>query len=130
MYRCETEGVAVTVVPEFLPHESMPARAVFVWAYHIEITNHGPGTVQLLSRYWHITDSLGRVQEVRGAGVVGKQPVLAPGARFSYTSSCPLQTPSGIMRGHFMMIREGGATFHAEVPAFSLDLPEAHRVLN
>lgn len=130
MYHSETEGIAVTVIPEYLAHESSPDRGLFVWAYHIEIVNHSPKTVQLLSRYWHITDSSGRVQEVRGSGVVGKQPVLPPGTRFSYSSSCPLQVPSGIMRGLFLMIRQDGSTFDAEVPAFSLDMPQAPRVLN
>lgn len=130
MYHSETDGVAITVIPEFLAHESSPDRGLFVWAYHIEITNRSPETVQLLSRYWHITDSSGRVQEVRGAGVVGKQPVLPQGANFAYSSSCPLQTSSGIMRGTFLMIRQDGSTFHAEIPAFSLDMPQAPRVLN
>lgn len=123
VYAATTHDIRIEVEPSFLDDRSEPSENRYFWAYHIKVSNLGQETVQLLSRYWHITDGLGRVQEVRGPGVVGEQPVLEPGASFEYTSGCPLTTPSGIMRGHFKMQRRDGSLFEAEVPAFSLDLP-------
>src|SRR5215468_9547407 len=97
MYRAVTRKIEVTVKPRFLADRSAPDKGQFFWAYTIEISNNGPHTVQLKTRYWHITDAFGRVQEVRGAGVVGEEPVLEPGASFEYTSGVPLPTPSGFM---------------------------------
>ena len=95
---------------------------------HIE--NGGGEAVQLLRRHWKITDALGRVQEVEGEGVVGEQPVLAPGERFEYTSGVPLSTASGFMSGRYHMVSESGERFDIEVPTFSLDIPDTKRVLN
>ena len=86
--------------------------------------------VQLRTRYWKIIDGLGHIQEVRGSGVVGKQPVLGPGESFSYTSGCPLGTPNGTMQGSYVMQTPDGETFEAEIPAFSLDSPNTKRVLH
>ena len=97
------DAITVTVKPIYLDDQSAPDESHFVWAYHIRIENNGGETVQLRNRYWRITDSLGRVQEVRGAGVVGEQPVLKPGESFEYTSGTPLPTPSGIMTGTYQM---------------------------
>ncbi len=108
----------------------IPIAASIFWAYTVEIVNLGAETVQLKSRHWLITDALGRVQEVRGAGVVGEQPILPPGAHFEYTSGVPLPTSTGIMEGSYSLVTEGGEIFSAEVPAFSLDLPDATRTLN
>ncbi|MCK0196019.1 Co2+/Mg2+ efflux protein ApaG [Ancylobacter sp. 6x-1] len=130
MYRATTRGVQVTVTPHFSAERSDPERGQFFWAYTIEILNLGAETVQLKTRHWIITDGLGRVQEVRGAGVVGEQPVLPPGAHFEYTSGVPLPTPTGIMEGSYELVTPAGDSFAAEVPAFSLDLPDATRVLN
>lgn len=94
-----------------------------MWAYQVKIENLGQSTVQLRNRYWHITDAGGRVQEVRGAGVVGEQPVLRPGEKFEYTSGTPLPTPSGIMTGTYQMESDSGERFDVRVPAFSLDSP-------
>ncbi len=99
MYRATTRNIEVTVTPRFMSDRSAPEKAQFFWAYTIEIANNGGETVQLKTRYWHITDAFGRVQEVRGAGVVGEEPVIPPGESFEYTSGVPLQTPSGIMAG-------------------------------
>ncbi len=110
--------------PSYLEEQSSPDEGHFVWAYHVRIENHGEETVQLLSRYWRIMDSRGRVQEVRGAGVVGEQPTLEPGESFAYTSGTPLSTPSGFMVGTYEMRSAGGERFSVEIPAFSLDSPE------
>lgn len=130
MYRATTKGVQVTVTPRFAPERSDPERSQYFWAYTVEIVNLGVDTVQLKSRHWLITDALGRVQEVRGAGVVGEQPVLPPGAHFEYTSGVPLPTSTGIMEGSYALETQSGETFEAEVPAFSLDVPGEARTLN
>ncbi len=123
MYEETTESIQITVKPIYLDDQSAPAENHYVWAYQIEILNHGEDTVQLLNRHWRITDSMGRVQEVRGPGVVGEQPVLGPGESFEYTSGTPLSTPSGIMVGSYEMQRASGERFDVQVPAFSLDSP-------
>ena len=130
MYSAVTRQITVTVKPVYLEDQSSPRDNHFVWAYHVRIENRGGNTVQLRSRYWHITDALGRVQEVRGAGVVGEQPVLKPGQAFEYTSGTPLPTPSGIMTGTYQMETEGGELFDIAIPAFSLDSPHQAARLN
>ncbi|MDA0262029.1 MAG: Co2+/Mg2+ efflux protein ApaG, partial [Proteobacteria bacterium] len=99
MYQETTNAITVTVKPVYLEDQSSPEESHFVWAYWVKIENEGSETVQLRNRYWRITDSQGQVKEVRGAGVVGEQPVLKPGESFEYTSGTPLSTPSGIMLG-------------------------------
>lgn len=123
MYHQTTRSIRVTVEPFYLEDQSSPTDSHYVWAYQVRIENMGDDTVQLLSRYWRITDSFGRIQEVRGAGVVGEQPTLAPGESFEYTSGTPLPTPSGIMVGAYEMVSAGGGRFDVAVPAFSLDSP-------
>lgn len=130
MYQATTRDIQVTVTPKFLSRESAPEKNHFVWAYSIEIENHGDQTVKLLSRYWRITDGAGRVQEVEGPGVVGEQPVLPPGDSFSYTSGVPLTTSSGFMGGHYVMETDGGESFEVEVPSFSLDSAGERRVVH
>jgi ApaG protein len=122
MYSETTRAIKITVRPFYLDQHSSPDDNRYVWAYHVRIENVGAETVQLRNRHWRITDSLGRLQEVRGPGVVGEQPVLAPGKSFEYTSSCPLQTPSGFMVGDYEMETGSGERFLARVPAFSLDI--------
>lgn len=123
MYQKMTESIEVTAKSFYLEDQSSPADGHFVWAYWIRIENQGDQTVQLRNRYWRITDSMGRVQEVRGAGVVGEQPVLKPGESFEYTSGTPLSSPSGIMAGAYQMERADGEMLDVDVPAFSLDSP-------
>jgi ApaG protein len=130
MYSATTHSIRVTVNPIYLDDQSSPEDDHYVWAYQVEIENLGAEVVQLLSRYWRITDSQGRVQEVRGVGVVGEQPVLNPGESFNYTSGTPLPTPSGIMSGHYDMERRSGEHFEVEIPAFSLDSPHQPKRLN
>ncbi len=130
MYSETTKAIRVTVEPMYLEEQSSPAENQYVWAYHVLIENTGGGTVQLLTRHWRITDSLGRIQEVRSAGVVGEQPVLSPGQSFEYTSGTPLPTPSGIMVGSYGMQADDGERFDVAIPAFSLDSPHQAVQLN
>ena len=123
MYSETTHSIRVTVKPIYLDDQSVPSDNHYVWAYQVEIENLGVTTVQLLNRHWRITDSLGRMQEVKGPGVVGEQPTLKPGESFAYTSGTPLSTPSGIMVGSYEMREESGELFEVAVPAFSLDSP-------
>ena len=130
MYSAITREIRVQVEPIYLDDQSEPDSSQYVWAYRVQIENEGTETVQLLTRYWHITDGMGRVQEVRGAGVVDEQPVLNPGESYEYTSGTPLPTPSGIMKGSYQMRTPSGEKFDIEVPAFSLDCPHEARRLN
>lgn len=130
MYRAVTRGIQVTVTPSYLADRSSAEDDRYFWAYRIEIVNHGTVTVQLKTRHWKITDAHGHVQEVRGPGVVGEQPVLKPGERFEYTSGVPLTTPTGLMAGTYQMVAEDGERFDVEVPTFSLDSPHVARVLH
>ena len=130
MYREETRQISVSVLPVYIDERSSPEEDRYFWAYQVTIENHGDTTVQLLSRYWHIVDANGEVEEVRGPGVVGEQPLLRPGDSFEYTSGCPLATPSGFMRGSYTMTDEDGNRFDVAIPAFPLDLPDAGAVLN
>jgi len=130
MYKATTRAIQVTVQPQYLPDQSEPEKSQFVWAYTVRIENGGNVAVQLRSRHWKITDGLGRVQEVKGPGVVGKTPLLRPGEVFEYTSGTPLSTPSGIMGGTYQMVDEAGVKFDIEIPTFSLDTPTVQRSLN
>lgn len=103
MYERETRSIHVAVKPAYLDDQSDPDDRRYVWSYTVTIENRGAESVQLLSRYWNITDGVGRVQEVSGPGVVGAQPVIAPGEKFQYTSGCPLPTASGLMTGRYQM---------------------------
>jgi len=130
MYQTVTRNIEVTVTPQYVADRSSPGSGEYFWAYTIEITNRGAETVQLRTRHWRITDAHGRRQEVKGAGVVGKQPVLKPGESFEYTSGVPLPTPSGFMTGSYGMVSARGEEFDIEIPAFSLDAPDSGRVIN
>jgi len=130
MYKQTTRSISVTVRPVYLEDQSTPSDNHYVWAYQVKIENEGSETVQLRSRFWRITDALGRTQEVRGDGVVGEQPVLRPGESFEYTSGTPLATPSGIMVGAYTMEAGDGSHFDIDVPAFSLDSPHQPVRLN
>jgi ApaG protein len=131
MYEQETAGVIVRVEPQFLPEESEPDEGRYVWAYTIEIENRSPDSLQLISRFWKITDENGLTQEVRGPGVIGQQPVIEPGESFRYTSAAPLAAPSGVMLGAYSMQRvDNGEAFDIAVPAFALESPHQSRLLN
>ena len=130
MYSATTKKIRVSVSPEFLADRSDPGEDRFFWAYSIEIANGGEGVVQLIYRHWEIIDANGQREVVKGPGVVGEQPKLAPGQAFRYTSGCPLRTPSGIMSGRYSMVDANGEAFDVEIPAFSLDSPYSRRVVN
>jgi ApaG protein len=129
-YRATTRGIEVAVTPRFEADRSSPENNYFFWAYTISITNQSKETVQLKTRHWRITDANGRRQEVRGAGVIGEEPVLKAGEAFEYTSGVPLQTPSGFMAGTYGMVGTDGEHFDIEIPAFSLDSVDTKRTLN
>lgn len=118
-----TNGVRVIVRSKYLPEQSIPAQGRYVFAYTVRISNEGEDTVQLKTRHWVITDGGGNVQEVRGEGVVGEQPVLKPRQSFEYTSGSILKTPWGTMQGTYQMHREDGSQFDAEIAPFLLSTP-------
>lgn len=120
-----TRGVRVEVRPFYVPERSSPRDGQYFFAYRVRITNAGEHAVQLVSRHWVITDGDGRVEHVRGPGVVGEQPVLASGESFEYTSFCPLPTPIGAMHGTYRMVTADGVGFDAEIGLFSLAVPTA-----
>jgi ApaG protein len=130
MYEAVTRNIAVKVSPQFLSDRSSPENGYYFWAYTIEISNQGGETVQLKTRHWRITDANGRLQEVRGPGVVGEEPVLKPGESFEYTSGVPLPTPSGFMVGSYGMVTQAGEPFDIDIPAFSLDCQHGKRTIN
>jgi ApaG protein len=130
MYRAITRQIEVTVEPNFLPEHSSAEKSEYFWSYTVVINNTGQETVQLRARHWVITDASGRQKVVDGEGVIGEQPVLAPGERFEYTSGVPLATASGFMGGSYQMVSESGEKFDIDVPTFSLDSPDSKRVLN
>lgn len=120
-----TRGVRILVKPQYVADQSDPANNHYLFAYHITIRNEGSETVQLISRHWVITNGEGQVEEVRGPGVVGYQPELAPGQEFQYTSGCPLRTPVGSMHGEFNMVTKTGEGFDARIAPFTLAVPRA-----
>jgi len=130
VYEARTKDVVVRVAPAYMAEQSRPDEGQWLWSYVVEIENHGTQTVTLMSRHWIITDARNRVEEVKGPGVVGEQPVLGPREAFRYNSGCPLTTPSGSMRGTYQMVTAAGEAFDVEIPAFSLHLPGALRRVN
>ena len=118
-----TRDIRVKVETEYAPGRSSPAQNQWFFLYTITISNEGPETVQLLTRHWIITDGTGHVEEVRGPGVVGKQPVLAAGESFTYTSGCPLTAPFGVMEGTYQMVTDAGEHFDVKVAPFTLSEP-------
>jgi ApaG protein len=130
MYERITRGIKVIVRPQYMESQSKPDEGQYVWAYTIVMENHGLETVTLRTRYWKITDANGKVQEVRGAGVVGEHPTLKPGDSFQYSSGCPLHTSSGFMTGAYQMQTGDGEMFNVEIPTFSLDSPHDKRSIN
>ena len=118
-----TRGVRVHVQSEYAAERSQPSENQWFFLYTITISNEGPETVQLLTRHWIITDGTGHIEEVRGPGVIGKQPVLSPGESFTYTSGCPLTTPFGVMEGTYQMVTGAGDRFDARIAPFTLSEP-------
>lgn len=130
MFRATTRSIEVNVSLKFQENESNPKNKCWFWSYTVEITNHSEIVVQLRSRHWRIVNSDGEMHEVRGAGVVGEEPILRSGESFRYTSSCPLDTASGFMSGFYQMQDTDGDMFDIAIPSFPLDIPGANRVLN
>jgi len=130
VFEATTSAVRVGVRTQYLDDQSRPDEGLHVWAYFINIVNEGEAPVQLINRYWHITDAKGVVQEVRGEGVVGEQPTIKPGDEYRYVSGTPLNSASGFMRGNYEMLSEEGALFSVEIPTFSLDDPHQIKAVN
>ena len=120
MSEAVTNGIRVEVLCRYAPENSRPYHREWIFQYTVRITNQSTDTVQLISRHWIITDALEHVEEVKGPGVVGEQPVLAPGESFKYSSWCPLPTPAGVMRGTYQMVRMNGEQFDIEIAPFGL----------
>ncbi|HHN73956.1 MAG TPA: Co2+/Mg2+ efflux protein ApaG [Acidobacteria bacterium] len=118
-----TRGVRVEVSSRYLAERSQPAQDFYFFAYRIIISNDSSDALQLISRHWIITDGRGQVEQVRGSGVVGKQPRLQPGEKFEYSSFCPLTTPRGSMRGSYLMQADQGPSFEVEIASFTLEMP-------
>jgi ApaG protein len=129
-YKAITRGISVSVVPTYLEADSSPSNSQYLWAYHVTVENQGRETVQLLSRHWMITNARGELTEVKGSGVIGKQPFLKPGESHAYSSGAILNTPSGMMGGSYEMESESGARFDVEIPTFSLDFPNQSVLLH
>ncbi len=126
-----TDNIKVEVQPKFVPEYSNELENQYVWVYSVRITNMSKDVVQLISRYWYITDGNGNVHVVEGAGVVGEQPIIAPGMDFTYQSSCPLNTNNGMMMGKYFMINlSNNSEFAINIPAFSLDMPGNQALVN
>ena len=123
MSEAVTNNIRVEVLSRYSPENSRPLQDVWVFEYTVRITNQGQDTVQLLTRHWIITDALDHTEEVKGPGVVGEQPVLAPGESFKYSSWCPLKTSTGLMQGTYQMVRAGGDQFDIEIAPFALRAP-------
>jgi len=129
-YIAITRGIAVSVEVTYLEANSSPGNSQYFWAYRVTIENQGRETVQLRSRHWMITNVQGELTEVKGPGVIGKEPFLEPGESFTYTSGAPLNTPSGMMGGSYEMESDTGERFDIEIPTFSLDRPNQSVLLN
>jgi ApaG protein len=122
-YEEVTRDILVAVEPSFLDDQSEPDEGRYIWAYRVTIENNGSQPVQVLSRFWRITDARGRTREVRGSGVIGEQPVIAPGRSYEYTSGAPLETPSGFMTGTYRVRMDSGESFDIGIPMFALESP-------
>jgi len=125
-----TKNIRVSVKTNFLSDQSDTENSLWVWSYHILIENNGNDKVQLIDRYWKITDATGIIKEVKGSGVIGEQPTIKPGEFFEYTSGTPLNKSSGFMSGNYRMINENNESFFIGVPVFSLDIPSVQKILN
>lgn len=130
LYSETTRSIRIEVEPHYLTDQSEPDQGYYVWSYTVLIYNESREAIQLRARYWQITDSHGQVHEVRGAGVVGEQPVILPGEVYEYTSGTPLAAPSGIMVGNYRMETRRGEIFEVAIPPFPLDCPHAERMIH
>lgn len=130
-YIHNTNGIEITVVPEYIESQTNALVGIFfVWAYHIKIENKTEETVQLTHRYWKIIDEKGGIQEVKGEGVIGEQPIISPSGYFEYSSGVHLRYPSGVMMGHYIIKKANGESFQVKIPTFSLDIPGIKESIN
>ena len=120
----KNNNIKIKAISHFIKHRSSPENSIFLFSYDVEIKNNSDSEVQLLSRYWHIQDGDGNIEEVRGPGVIGLQPLIKPNERFEYSSFCPLKTPFGMMSGAYQMKLNSAEIFDADIPAFSLHATE------
>ena len=120
----KNNNILVNVEIAYLEHESDPEKARYLFAYTITIKNSGLISARLLSRYWKITGGDGHEQEVQGDGVIGQHPYLTPEQEFTYTSAAMLDTPVGMMQGHYIMLNDDGERFEVDIPAFTLSVPQ------
>ena len=125
-----TKNIRISVKTDFLSDQSDEKSKLWVWSYHILIENNGNNIVQLIDRYWKITDETGHVKEVKGSGVIGNQPIIKPGGFFEYSSGTPLNKPSGFMVGNYRMVNEKNESIFIDIPVFSLDIPSIKKILN
>ncbi len=129
-YSSSTQGIQVSVKTEFVDYQQNLLGSLFIWAYHVHITNQSKENVRLIKRYWKIIDEKGVIQEVSGEGVIGEKPTILPNTSFQYDSGVHLRHPSGIMGGHYEMQRENGEIFIVKIPTFSLDIPNTKSLIN
>lgn len=133
-YILKTNDIEIMVWPEFIDSKTTSLSDIYVWAYHVRIENKGTSAVKLISRYWKIIDQNGEIQEVDGEGVIGQQPIISPGDHYQYSSATHLKNPSGIMSGHYMMIKTDRDSyqeaFKVTIPTFSLDVPSSKAIVN
>lgn len=125
-----TDNIHITVWPEFVDSKSSILGDLFIWAYHVRIDNKSSENIQLINRYWKITDEKGEVQEVSGEGVIGEQPSITINDSYQYSSGVHLKYPSGVMTGHYQMKNDAGKVFNIKIPVFSLDVPSVKSVIN
>lgn len=130
LYSATTNGIEVSVWPEFIDSQVSAVGSLFVWIYHIKIENKSLEDLRLINRHWKIIDEKGVVQEIDGEGVVGEKPLIAMNGNFQYSSGVNLRHPSGIMTGHYQMKKNNGETFIAKIPSFSLDIPSIKGRIN
>jgi ApaG protein len=119
----EKNKIIVEAMPQYIESQSSPDKSRYVFAYTITITNAGTTSATLLSRHWLITDSNGKIQEVKGDGVIGEKPYLKPGQSFRYSSGAMIETPVGVMQGNYLMVSDDGDNFKASIPKFTLSIP-------
>lgn len=129
-YSADTNGIHISVRPEFVDSQFSSIGNLFVWVYHVRIDNYSGETAKLINRYWKIIDEKGVIQEVNGEGVVGEQPVILANNSYQYESGVHLRHPSGIMTGHYQMQKDSGELFNVKIPTFSLDMPSSKSVIN
>lgn len=130
MFHQTTKNILVSVMPAYIDERSKPEEGLYFWAYRVTIKNNSENSIQILKRFWQISNNMGQIETVEGEGIVGEKPHINPGDFYEYTSGCPLNTNSGIMVGQYEAIHQNGKKLMIDIPAFSLDLPDSNPVYN